>query len=189
MKRTAKFYGKPNTEEVLNEKAYYLAQVFSEVVKTDFNGVVDYLKKDNINLEETQFKDILKDIFYYDIHMLSRLAQGYLPYAQYDLFMNGFQKALNPHIVEVFGKTAELTNFISEYDDFEIEYSKYKPYTPDTKSMAGILNWDFAKRLSKKLPTEAGTTFILVYSAIFIAPTFTYLQIPELLMGKKVRKN
>ncbi len=185
-----KYYDKSNTDEILLQKADDLAQIFPEVVKSDFNGVLSYLEKDKIDLDEKHFKAILKDIYFYDIHMLSRLSQGYLPYAQYDLFMNSFQKALNTHIVQIFNfdNAEELSSFISEYNDFEIEYSKYKPYTPDAKVMAGVLNWEFAKRLSKWLPEEAATMFILVYSAIFIAPTFTYIQIPELLLGRKVRE-
>ncbi len=182
-----KYYDKTNSNEILLEKSNDLALVFPEFVKGDFIGVTDYLKKDNILVDEKKLEAIFKDICFYNIHLLSRLSQGYLPYAQYDLFINNFQKKLRPFISEILGGTDEVNYFINESNDFEIEYSSYRPYTPDLNGMAGVINWEFAKRISKNLPDEARTTFMLVYSAIFIAPTFTNLQIPELLLGKRIR--
>ena len=196
------YYGLPNDENLLEEKAAAFAPVLVHFAKSSQESLRKELEKD-INVEDStndykgkitiqKWDNAFHEFVFLFLHVTDRLAFEYLSTEQRSTFMY----KLLVHVfftlnVELKPKEPELRKkdsdaFITTNNERQQNYAQYKKMFPQkNESVADTLFWEFGEFISNILTDEQKDARVIMTVQLIIIPNMLSLQLPQLLTGKK----
>jgi hypothetical protein len=181
------FGGKPNTGEVLSEKADVVAQL---AVASAENGRDVLSELCHIPNGGEQAGQVFTEMMMLTVHFADRMAYEFLPEPQHAFFTDCLLKSTLATLAQrnqVQGSTPALeelaSNFVETFAARQDEYGSYPIHQEEGEGPKGTLFWEFAKRVAHVVGSDKDALIIVVVEN-YAVKVMVELNLEELLLGK-----
>lgn len=174
------FKGKKNTENILTQKASFLAPlIIDQAIKNSCSMSTEFNKDLDNNSEKIIFELLL---FY--LHLIDRITSQYLQINQRGFFI----QTLILEIEKLFSKTyknkEDVTNFCSvfekSYNERQVEYGQYKMPTGKDGDIKDTLFWEFGKKIADITKSDTTLLVVIMYVQTITIDSVSSFKIPNL---------
>jgi hypothetical protein len=180
-----KFKGRPNTPEVLREKAGQLAYLIT-LVWDDPVEIAKGLHKSESSISEEVTKIARLETVIFWRRIVDEFAFRRLPSAERDQFIDAFDDSLIEKLVSTGIKREDYERLT---DERLAEYANYRlaleeRWTPETGGgTKGTVRWEFAKRVGSLVGFENDIVFVSTI-VLLLTKSLARLQLATLLRGE-----
>ncbi|MFH1200807.1 MAG: hypothetical protein V1484_00555 [bacterium] len=181
-----RFQGKSNTDDVLTEKAKFLAAAIMDVANRGVSELIEYFVKDKkVDISKDQMEEVLFETVIFYLHLADRIAFHSITAEQRHFFMS---IVLND-IIDIFLLNTKLTEeqklqlidtMHATYNERQIEYGNYKKLFSEDGKDGGTLYWEFSDKIANVLVGPKNDIWVMMEVQNVLVRRVKILQLKEL---------